>query len=82
MRLCLVPLRPKHKHFDGCADIAAPIEHRGHLRSNRQFYAVARAERERGGRRFDALSDHFHAGENLTKSTAPSQLDSDMTIPT
>src|SRR5262245_54137079 len=50
MRLCLVPLWPKHKDFNRCADIAAPLEHRGHLRGNRQFYAVARSERKRRGR--------------------------------
>ena len=58
----------------------SPVEHRRHLRRDRQLDAVARAKRERGRRRLHAFGDHFHARENLAEMPAARELDADVTV--
>src|SRR5262245_56032064 len=76
----LRPLRTKHQRFDRIARGRAALEHRGHLRGERQLHAVARAERQRGAGGAYPFGDHPHVRKNVGQRTASSELDADAAV--
>ena len=79
-RLCLGPLPPDHQRIERRPDVRAPGEHLRHLRRNRQLDAVARAKRQGGTGRANALGDHLHPRKDLAERPPLGQLDADVTI--